>query len=407
MIPVSIYPRPSVTHADFSDSLSSMRIAFVSTLDLEPWGGSEELWSQTAARLAGQGHQVSASVAHQPQLSPKLRQLETAGVPVTVRPPPHVGILRRVARKLVPYQPWKAALAHLAPDLVVISQCGFTDGLDCMRFCREQRLPYVTIVQLNAEVFWPSDLVRDDMLEVYPAARKVCCVSRHNLDLLQRQLGQSLPHGQVVQNPFNISADRPLTWPASDPVWKLACVARLDPRAKGQDLLLSIFSRPAWRVRPVELNLYGAGLWERGLRQLAQRFELKNVHFRGHVGDIDELWAQNQLLVLPSRYEGMPLALIESMWRARPAVVTDVGGNADLCVDNQTGFVAPAATKPLVAEALERAWTRRDDWESMGLAARARAEQIISRDPVADLARELIEIASPEATTQKASGLPE
>ena len=66
--------------------------------------------------------------------------------------------------------------------------------------------------------------------------------------------------------------------------------------------------------------------------------QLKNVHFRGHVNDIRAIWEQNHLLVLPSRYEGLPLALVEAMWCGRPAVVTDVGGNAELCVGKRNGI---------------------------------------------------------------------
>ena len=85
------------------------------------------------------------------------------------------------------------------------------------------------------------------------------------------------------------------------------------------------------------------------LRRLAGMLQLDQVHFRGHVANIKEVWEQNHLLVLPSRYEGLPLALVESMWCGRPAVVTEVAGNTEVCVDNVTGFVAPA---PTVADSL-------------------------------------------------------
>jgi glycosyltransferase involved in cell wall biosynthesis len=162
----------------------------------------------------------------------------------------------------------------------------------------------------------------------------------------------------------------------------MACVARIDPAAKGQDLLLQTLARPEWRDRPVELNFFGAGPDELGLRRMAELLQLENVHFRGHVTDIKAIWEHNHLLVLPSRYEGLPLALVEAMWCGRPAVVTDVGGNAELCVDNETGFVAPAATLSSFSHALQRAWERRKEWLHLGQAARARAENQMPKDPV-------------------------
>ena len=77
------------------------------------------------------------------------------------------------------------------------------------------------------------------------------------------------------------------------------------------------------------------------------------------------------------------------MWCGRPAIVTDVGGNAELCVDNETGFVAPAPTVSSLADTLQRAWERREDWQRMGQAARARAESQIPRDPIALFAEKL------------------
>ena len=101
------------------------------------------------------------------------------------------------------------------------------------------------------------------------------------------------------------------------------------------------------------------------------------------------------MLVLPSRYEGLPLALVEAMWCGRPAVVTDIGGNAELCVDNETGFVAPAATLSSFAHGLQRAWDRRKEWPRLGQAARARVENQIPKDPVALFCERLKACAAP------------
>jgi len=164
----------------------------------------------------------------------------------------------------------------------------------------------------------------------------------------------------------------------------MACVARLDPAAKGQDLLFEVLAQKNWRDRPVEINLYGSGLFERNLQKLAGNLELKNVCFRGHTPDVKAIWENNHILVLPSRFEGLPLALVEAMWCARPAVVTDIAGNAEVCVDEETGFVADAPSVGLLGRALERAWSRRNAWEGMGRLARARIEQLVPKDPAGD-----------------------
>jgi glycosyltransferase involved in cell wall biosynthesis len=373
-----------------------MHVVFVSTMSGGPWGGSEELWSQTAFRLRRKGEKVSASVMWWPQLSPKLLELEKQGAGFFIRKPPARNLPARLWRKLKgrflaeerkEFQ-W---LRSQRPDLVVISQGGTSDGVDWMDFCSEAGLPFVSIVQCNAEGWYPDDRRSMEMARAYGSAKKVFCVSRHNLKLLERQIGEKLPNASVVWNPYNVSSGQPPAWPKANGVWKIACVARLDPAAKGQDLLFQVLAQKQWRERPVEINLFGSGICERNLQKLAGSMQLKNVRFRGHVPDVKAIWEENHLLVLPSRLEGLPLALVESMWCARPAVVTDVGGNAELSVDEETGFVAAAPVLKLFEQALERAWNRRSDWRSMGMLARARAEELIPKDPVENFCGQLTE----------------
>src|SRR5207245_589821 len=75
----------------------------------------------------------------------------------------------------------------------------------------------------------------------------------------------------------------------------------------------------------------------------------------------------------PSYAEGTPLALVEAMLCARPAVVTDVGGNAEWVEEGATGFLAAAPTARSIGDALERAWGARERWPALGHAARTAA----------------------------------
>src|ERR1051326_7471309 len=229
--------------------------------------------------------------------------------------------------------------------------------------------------------------------KAYRAAQKVFCVSRHNLDLLECQIGEPLPNAVIVWNPYNVSPNEPPPWPQGN-ICKLACVARLEPAAKGQDVLLKALAQPQWRNRAAELNLYGAGPFEHSLRQLVERLQLRNVHFRGHIADVNAIWEQNHILVLPSRLEGLPLSLVEAMFCARPAIVTDVGGNAELCVDGETGFVAAAPALSLLEQTLERAWNHRDEWQRMGMAPRELVQRVVPKDPVGDFCGEILKCAS-------------
>jgi glycosyltransferase involved in cell wall biosynthesis len=371
-----------------------MRLAFYSTMHGAPWGGSEELWGQAAVRLKEEGHEVFASVEWWPQLSERVTRLRRHGIQVFTRRSRPTEVLKRSWRKLRGgVRRDLEALIRNKPDIVVISQGTALEGIEGIACVHRARVPFVIVVQCNTEVWWPYDELSVQMGTVFRAAQRVFCVSHHNLDLLEHQVGCSLPNGEVVWNPYGVRHEQQLRWPVPDGVLKLACVARLDPLSKGQDLLLPLLARPEWRERPLEVNFFGSGWCARTLRDWADRLQLTSVRFHGHVEDISKVWEHNHMLILPSRFEGLPLALVEAMWCARPALVTDVGGNAELCIDGSTGFVAAAPTEDLLARTLERAWSQRLDWEGMGRAARLRVEQLAPRDPVGDFCRQLMACA--------------
>src|ERR1035441_2343114 len=358
-----------------------MRIVFIASMSGYPWGGSEELWSGTALRLAEAGNEVGACVQHLAIAHPKHAQLFEAGIDVHFRKPVLPTLwqrgVRRLFRKPVENPMWRQAvewLTHQNPDLVCISQGGFSDGVEWMLLCRKMSLPYVVVAHANAESWWPHDQAGAELSFAYESARQSFFVAKRNLELLETQTGSKLHNARVVRNPFNVRYDVSASWPVQTPDWRLACVGRLEPAAKGQDLLFQVLAQPKWRQRNLKVSLFGSGPCEKNLRRLVGLLELTNVEFRGQVEDIERLWREHHGLVLPSRLEGLPISLVEAMLCSRMGIVTDVAGNTEIMEDDVTGFVAAAPTVVLFDQALERAWERRLEWRQMGLAARRSEE---------------------------------
>jgi glycosyltransferase involved in cell wall biosynthesis len=115
------------------------------------------------------------------------------------------------------------------------------------------------------------------------------------------------------------------------------------------------------------------------------------VRFAGFAS-VEEIWASNHLLVLPSRIEGLPLAIVEAMLLGRPVVATNVGGNSEVVEDGVTGFLAGAPTVSDVAELLERFWARRADARGIGEAGAKRIRSLLSPDPVRIFTNKIKEI---------------
>jgi glycosyltransferase involved in cell wall biosynthesis len=377
------------------------RIAFISTNLGDPWGGSEELWSRTALDLLGQGFRVSASVDKWSPPHPRIRNLIERGVEVSFRPVPYP-LWRRARRALIARRKTPITLevqrlfATRRPGFVVISEAGAFPPIDLLELCITLRLPFVTVQQANTEWFW----VLDDLAERYRialgAAQRCFFVSKANQRLTEKQIGCELLNAEVVWNPVNLDFNASPPWPQLGPrgEFRLACVARLDPRAKGQDVLFEALAGSSWAARPWRLHLYGDGPMRGGLERLAHHLGLSHrVAFEGHLA-VEEIWPLNHVLIMPSRFEGMPLAIIEAMLCGRPVIATDVAGHAEVIEDGVTGFLADAPTARSVATALERFWARRDEAEEMGAAAAKRIRQLVPPDPVRIFSDKIKEILS-------------
>jgi glycosyltransferase involved in cell wall biosynthesis len=365
---------------------------FIATNEGSSWGGSEPLWIYAAQKLASRGNEVRVNVPEFHKDGPLLDCLKASGCRMIYRPrfPP---FFFRMRHRISPQFEYKLHCIRAwgeAVDLVVISQGGNADGLEWAEAARKAGLTYVIIVQCASEVNWPDDATAQRLALVFGGAARTFFVSQANLDLTQRQFATSLSSAKVIRNPYNVPYDASPTWPLDLPVGlSLACIARLETCHKGQDLLLNVLNLRHWRERKVRVSLIGRGPNENALRNMAESLQLTNVTFDGHQNDVEDVWSRHHGLVLPSRFEGMPLVVVEAMLCGRPCIVTDVGGSRELIRDGVNGFLARAATVELLDEAMNRAWDNRSRLREMGERAALDARNFVSPDPAEDFVREL------------------
>ena len=352
-----------------------MILAFFSSMGGSAWGGSEHLWAATAHDALAAGHRVLISVPRWRPRAPGIERLCHAGAQVFERPRLRSKSLWRFIDS-VALRHW--SFGRQQPDVLCINQGGTFDFLTANHSATLRdltfgfRVPYVVLCHYNDEVLLRTQGLRNRVEPFLERASRVGFVSEHNRRLVERQIGCRLPNVVILRNPVNLSDTAPVPWRASLNPVRFCTVARLETRYKGQDVLFEALAAAPWRQRPWELRLYGKGPDQQYLQRLAHMFGIADrVQFMGHVDDIRAVWASNDILVLSSFGEGIPLTLVEAMLCGRPGVVTDVGGNTEWVEDGTTGFVAAAATPQSVAAALERAWAARSRWREMGVRAHA------------------------------------
>jgi glycosyltransferase involved in cell wall biosynthesis len=166
-------------------------------------------------------------------------------------------------------------------------------------------------------------------------------------------------------------------------------VANLHPRKRLGDLILAL--REVRRSVPdAEVRFVGGGNADERMRlaTLACALGLEDaIGFAGQVGDVSREVSAARVAALPSSCEGVPTALLEAMAAGRPVVATRVGHVASIVDDGIEGFLVEVGDVAAIADRLTRLLTDASLAQSMGVAARTRAE----RHDVRQIAEELLD----------------
>ena len=125
---------------------------------------------------------------------------------------------------------------------------------------------------------------------------------------------------------------------------------------------------------------------ESKLRQAAERARIDSmVHFAGVVEDVRPWLSAFDLLVQPSRSEGLALAVLEAMAMGVAVLATDVGGMAEAVEDGVTGRLVPAGDTEALAAALSEVLGDRSALLEFGRSATKRVRGFSMECKVSDL----------------------
>lgn len=118
---------------------------------------------------------------------------------------------------------------------------------------------------------------------------------------------------------------------------RIAVVGRLS-QEKGVDIFLEGFAALTREGMSASAILAGDGPERQALEELASSLGIREqVTFLGHLPSTGVVYAESEMVVLPSRSEGMPNALLEALMADRPVVSTDVGAVPDIMAVAGTG----------------------------------------------------------------------
>ena len=234
-----------------------------------------------------------------------------------------------------------AAMAAFGPDIVVLAQGAIAFGSAGLLAARKAGLPTISYIPMtHPERFFSASRFKAALREpinriYYRLPTEYITISPRMVDYLRRKgLQQPVTIVPVAIDPaasqrVDRDAARVLLGLAAGD-WVVALVGRVQFWQKRQDLAVKALALARREVSNLKLLVVGDGPDLVALKELVRAEGLEDaVVFAGWTDGMDSVYSAVDALVIPSRYEGVPLVMIEAMLARLPVIASAVDGMAD------------------------------------------------------------------------------
>lgn len=322
-----------------------MRILFISpTLGT---GGAERLTVSCAQGLARRGHEVHVGYGF---ADSQIANLRVAGVEATrlsderLAPRTLLTWARGVRRLVASFEPDVIYAQSITASLASAIAAPRTPQLVTVHGIREADEPLATLIlrACRARVTAVSQAVAEGIRRHSYAPPVAVIPPGVDIDALAARAGDEIP-------------GRPEGAP------RFLCVAR-QAEEKGIDVLLEALPAVLEAFPDAILTLAGMGPALDDNKRLAATLGVdEHVTFMGLAANPAPYFRDADVVVLPSRREGLPVVALEAFALARPVVATSVGGTTEAVIDGQTGWIVRPEDPQQLARAMIEAATDRDE----------------------------------------------
>ncbi|URL83308.1 glycosyltransferase [Limosilactobacillus fermentum] len=114
-------------------------------------------------------------------------------------------------------------------------------------------------------------------------------------------------------------------------------IARFSPQKDQETLIKAVTKLPKDSYK---LTFVGDGETLQTNKELVSKYGLNhNIKFVGFKDDISDELINNDVYILSTHYEGLPISIIEAMSYGLPIIASDIGGNNELIKNKENGFL--------------------------------------------------------------------
>lgn len=184
----------------------------------------------------------------------------------------------------------------------------------------------------------------------YSRYSKIVCVSKQVELVLLNWIPSNKGKTKVIPNAVPIPK---FLNPCSVKTYDILFVGRLTKQKSVEILLKAINILKNKYSRNLKIAIVGDGELKENLNNLTVELGVnKEVKFLGVRKDVKELMVSSKIFVLPSRWEGFGIVIIEAMSNMLPVIATSVGGIPELIENGKDGILVPPENPKALARAI-------------------------------------------------------
>lgn len=312
--------------------------------------------------------------------------LHQAGVEVQVMTYGHTAyaqLFREAGMRVIDFHPTKkfdkATVARIRKELIeqdiqIVHLFNNKAIMNGIRAAKNLNVKVVTYRGYTGNIHWwdPTNY----LTHLNPRIDKITCVSDAVKEVFDKQLlfpkhkavTVSKGHDPAWYSDVSTGDLSAFNFPKDALVVSVVANAR---RMKGIPYLLQAMELLP-KDSPLHFLFIGRGLDDDGtLKKLAQIGWQNKVAFAGFRKDVLSLVKACDMSLLPSvKGEGLSKVLLESLFLARPTIMTNIGGNKGLAIHQKTGLVIPARDPKAMADALNQLAQSKELRQQMGAAGK-------------------------------------
>lgn len=359
------------------------RILYVDTG--RSFGGAERITRTLAAAFAEAGREVGC-VVH-PGAARFRSEVERAGA--VAFPIPEADRLSRMAPLVRGIRDFRPDLVHIhrtwplsdryaavAARRAGATRVVATEHVRWERCGRRDRLAKRFLARFDVSIVAVSEAVRESLLGYWKLPRSLVTVVENGIDAARFCGEEEVPAGTF-----------PSSWTA-----RIGAVGRLEEQ-KGYDVLIDAMALVRDRVPGAGLLIAGEGSLRDDLEtRVQERGLLGAVRFAGALESVAPLLRSLDVYVLASRWEGLPLTVLEAMAAGTPVVATAVEGTVEAVRHGREGLIVPVGDPEALADGIVKAL---DDREGAAVRAGAARRRVEDRYSVSRMVEEYARVYGP------------